>query len=99
MLRAIGKKENIAAFIGKAKDKQDPFLLMCFGHRVHGSAQLRRITKASRTVLPLNSEGCFLTRKRRGSTILHTLDQLDLACTRILISIFIHHLFYLSFFF
>eukprot|EP01084_Bolivina_argentea_P300077 517319_1 len=35
MLRAIGCKENIPKFIEKAKDKQDPFRLMGFGHRVY----------------------------------------------------------------
>ncbi len=35
MLNQIGKKENIPQFIDKAKDSEDPFRLMGFGHRVY----------------------------------------------------------------
>ncbi|MGM0422630.1 MAG: citrate synthase [Pseudomonadota bacterium] len=35
MLEQIGDVENIPAFIEKAKDKNDPFRLMGFGHRVY----------------------------------------------------------------
>jgi len=35
MLRQIGGKDRIAEFISKAKDKDDPFRLMGFGHRVY----------------------------------------------------------------
>ncbi|MBT5375053.1 MAG: citrate (Si)-synthase, partial [Rhodospirillaceae bacterium] len=35
MLRAIGDKKNIPEFIERAKDKNDPFRLMGFGHRVY----------------------------------------------------------------
>ena len=35
MLNEIGSKENIPTFIAKAKDKNDPFRLMGFGHRVY----------------------------------------------------------------
>ena len=35
MLAEIGNVENIDAFIAKAKDKNDPFRLMGFGHRVY----------------------------------------------------------------
>ena len=35
MLRDIGKVENIPKFIERAKDKDDPFRLMGFGHRVY----------------------------------------------------------------
>jgi citrate synthase len=35
MLGEIGRVENIPKFIGKAKDKNDPFRLMGFGHRVY----------------------------------------------------------------
>ena len=35
MLGEIGKVENIPKFIAKAKDKNDPFRLMGFGHRVY----------------------------------------------------------------
>ena len=35
MLGEIGHKDNIGAFIKRAKDKDDPFRLMGFGHRVY----------------------------------------------------------------
>ncbi len=35
MLEEIGHRDNIAEFIKKAKDKNDPFRLMGFGHRVY----------------------------------------------------------------
>jgi citrate synthase len=35
MLEEIGSVENIPAYIDKAKDKNDPFRLMGFGHRVY----------------------------------------------------------------
>ena len=35
MLGEIGTKENIPDFIKRAKDKEDPFRLMGFGHRVY----------------------------------------------------------------
>ncbi len=35
MLREIGSPENIPDFIERAKDKDDPFRLMGFGHRVY----------------------------------------------------------------
>jgi citrate synthase len=35
MLQEIGSVENIPKFIAKAKDKNDPFRLMGFGHRVY----------------------------------------------------------------
>src|SRR5690606_9286605 len=35
MLEKIGNAENIEKFIAKAKDKDDPFRLMGFGHRVY----------------------------------------------------------------
>ncbi len=35
MLEEIGSKENIPEFLEKAKDKDDPFRLMGFGHRVY----------------------------------------------------------------
>lgn len=35
MLQEIGKKERIPQFIERAKDKNDPFRLMGFGHRVY----------------------------------------------------------------
>ena len=35
MLEEIGNKENIPKYINKAKDKNDPFRLMGFGHRIY----------------------------------------------------------------
>jgi len=35
MLREIGSKERIAEYIRRAKDKNDPFRLMGFGHRIY----------------------------------------------------------------
>ncbi len=35
MLAEIGSKENIKKFVNKAKDKNDPFRLFGFGHRVY----------------------------------------------------------------
>lgn len=35
MLEEIGSVENIPKYIAKAKDKQDPFRIMGFGHRVY----------------------------------------------------------------
>jgi len=35
MLQEIGRKERIPEFIARAKDKNDPFRLMGFGHRVY----------------------------------------------------------------
>jgi len=35
MLKTIGKEENIEKYIKKAKDINDPFRLMGFGHRVY----------------------------------------------------------------
>jgi citrate synthase len=35
MLEEIGTRERIPAYIARAKDKNDPFLLMGFGHRVY----------------------------------------------------------------
>ena len=35
MLNEIGSKDRIAEFIARAKDKNDPFRLMGFGHRVY----------------------------------------------------------------
>ena len=35
MLREIGTKERIPEFLARAKDRNDPFKLMGFGHRVY----------------------------------------------------------------
>ena len=41
MLNEIGHKDNIPKFIEKAKDKNDPFRLMGFGHRVYKNVDPR----------------------------------------------------------
>lgn len=44
MLEEIGDEKNIQKFINKAKDKNDPFRLMGFGHRVYKNFDPRAIT-------------------------------------------------------
>ena len=53
MLNQIGSVENIDKFIAKAKDKDDPFRLMGFGHRVYKSfdPRARLIQKLAKDVL------------------------------------------------
>lgn len=53
MLMDIGKTENIPEVIARAKDKDDPFRLMGFGHRVYRSIdpRARVIQKMAREVL------------------------------------------------
>ena len=53
MLSEIGEPENIAKFIAKAKDKNDPFRLMGFGHRVYKNydPRARIMQKAAHDVL------------------------------------------------
>ena len=41
MLNEIGHKDNIPKFLDKAKDKDDPFRLMGFGHRVYKNVDPR----------------------------------------------------------
>ena len=48
MLEEIGSVENIPMFIDKAKDPDDPFKLMGFGHRVYKNFDPRaKVMKAS----------------------------------------------------
>ncbi len=53
MLKQIGSKENIPKFIERAKDKNDPFRLMGFGHRVYKNydPRARIMRKACHDVL------------------------------------------------
>ncbi|MBP9828423.1 MAG: citrate synthase [Proteobacteria bacterium] len=53
MLQQIGTKENIAKFIERAKDKNDSFRLMGFGHRVYKNhdPRARIMRKACHDVL------------------------------------------------
>ncbi len=55
MLRKIGTPDNIPEFIARAKDKNDPFRLMGFGHRVYKSYDPRAevMQKTAREVLDL----------------------------------------------
>jgi citrate synthase len=48
MLREIGRPENIPQYIARAKDKDDPFRLMGFGHRVYKNFDPRaKVMKAT----------------------------------------------------
>ncbi|MEM7466977.1 MAG: citrate synthase [Pseudomonadota bacterium] len=48
MLQIIGHKDNIPEYLAKAKDKDDPFRLMGFGHRVYKNYDPRAgVLKAS----------------------------------------------------
>jgi len=48
MLREIGKPERIPEYIARAKDKDDPFRLMGFGHRVYKNFDPRaKVMKAT----------------------------------------------------
>jgi citrate synthase len=48
MLQEIGHKDNIPEYLAKAKDKDDPFRLMGFGHRVYKNYDPRAaVLKAS----------------------------------------------------
>ena len=48
MLREIGDVKNIPAYIARAKDKEDPFRLMGFGHRVYKNFDPRaKVMKAT----------------------------------------------------
>jgi citrate synthase len=48
MLREIGRPERIPEFIRRAKDKEDPFRLMGFGHRVYKNFDPRaKVMKAT----------------------------------------------------
>ena len=59
MLKEIGDVGNIAKFIAKAKDKEDPFKLMGFGHRVYKSYDPRAAVlkeSCSKVLNELNQE-------------------------------------------
>lgn len=43
MLREIGEKDRIPEFLKRAKDKEDPFRLMGFGHRVYKNFDPRAV--------------------------------------------------------
>lgn len=53
MLEEIGSAENIDTYIAKAKDKEDPFRLMGFGHRVYKNTDPRAtaMKKACESIL------------------------------------------------
>ncbi len=55
MLRAIGTPDRIPEFVARAKDKNDPFRLMGFGHRVYKSYDPRAqvMQETAREVLDL----------------------------------------------
>jgi len=53
MLREIGRPERIPEFIARAKNKDDPFRLMGFGHRVYKNYDPRAkvMSKVAKTIL------------------------------------------------
>jgi citrate synthase len=57
MLKQIGHKNNIPEFLGKAKDKDDPFRLMGFGHRVYKNYDPRAAVLKSSSDAVLNELG------------------------------------------
>ncbi len=57
MLMQIGRPENIAKYVAKAKDKDDPFRLMGFGHRVYKSYDPRAKIMQKTTHEVLNELG------------------------------------------
>ncbi len=59
MLREIGDAKNIPKFVAKAKDSEDPFRLMGFGHRVYKNFDPRA------TII---REMCHKVLKRTGRT-------------------------------
>ena len=56
MLSEIGHKDNIPKFLEQAKDKEDPFRLMGFGHRVYKNRDPRA------TVLKESCHECLTNR-------------------------------------
>ena len=62
MLREIGDVKNIPKFIEKAKDKNDPFKLMGFGHRVYKNYDPRAkvMQKTCHEVLAEIGKNCLL---------------------------------------
>ena len=62
MLREIGTKERIPEFLARAKDKNDPFKLMGFGHRVY-----RNIDPRAKEMKKLALE-CIQEFERRNCT-------------------------------
>ena len=71
MLGEIGRVENIPKYIAKAKDKNDPFRLMGFGHRVYKNYDPRAKIMQSTTHEVLNELGVKddpLLRSRSSSS-------------------------------
>jgi citrate synthase len=57
MLNEIGHKDNIAEYITKARDKDDPFRLFGFGHRVYKNFDPRSTVMRTACHEVLNSLG------------------------------------------
>ena len=57
MFGEIGSKDNISKYIDKAKDKNDPFRLMGFGHRVYKNYDPRATIIRSQCHKVLESTG------------------------------------------
>jgi citrate synthase len=68
MLDEIGEVENIEKYITKAKDKNDPFLLMGFGHRVYKNfdpraSVLKNIIKTLVNVLDIDDKSFEIAQR------------------------------------
>jgi citrate synthase len=64
MLDEIGSVENIPKYVAKAKDKDDPFRIMGFGHRVYKNtdpraAEMRKMCHRVLNELDVKNEDLF----------------------------------------
>ncbi|WP_137392012.1 citrate synthase [Rhodoligotrophos defluvii] len=76
MLTEIGHPENIPKFIERAKDKNDPFRLMGFGHRVYKNYDpraklMQRTTHEVLEVLGIKDDPLFEVAKELEQIALH----------------------------
>ena len=71
MLREIGTVANIPTFIAKAKDKNDPFRLMGFGHRVYKNTDPRA------TVLKQSADEVLELLGVANNPLLHAAKELE----------------------
>ena len=71
MLMEIGKPENVGKYVAKAKDKNDPFRLMGFGHRVYKNYDPRARIMQSTTHQVLKELG------KTGDPLLEVAMQLE----------------------
>ena len=71
MLKQIGDVSNIPTFIAKAKDKDDPFKLMGFGHRVYKNYDPRA------AILKESCAQILLDLKHKDDKLLHIATELE----------------------